>query len=409
MSNKLFSLFNTSGVSGNPSVVNNTVSPTLSVAAVMQPNETYAAFGHRICLVTNGNVLTLRTILQRIYSQEKANQIKDEKLQQQQKIQISKEINENELEIENQHAHKRSLELEINNTQTSISELKQKLSEAKNKIGQENKMARLKLTLGCIIIAILTVYLFVFYGSTFYSAFFKNFGSAEISIGSAMFDANAFVNALNAGFGELIFILSAPIIFMGLGFALHFFSIQKGSSKYLKIASVVIVTFVFDCILAYSIAKKIYEINAISMWGDVEPFGLNIAIKDIDFWAVIFCGFVVYIIWGIVFDMTMTAYEDLKMNKTEIEQIELKLDNQKQNLSTSLEKYNIADSIIKKLQIKKSDLNNQLNSKLLYNPNLIRNAFTQFFQGWTTVLGALLMPVKDSEDVYNEEVKNLLS
>lgn len=396
-------------MSGNSSVGNNTVSPTLSVAAVMQPNETYAAFGHRICLVTNGNVLTLRTILQRIYSQEKANQIKDENLQQQQKIQINKEINENDLEIENQQAHKRSLELEINNVQTSISELKQNLSEAKNKIGQENKMARLKLTLGCIIIAILTVYLFVFYGSTFYSAFFKNFGSTEISIGSAMFDANAFANALYAGFGELIFILSAPIIFMGLGFALHFFSIQKGFSKYLKIASIVIVTFIFDCILAYSIAKKIYEINAISHWGDVEPFGLNIAILDNDFWAVIFCGFVVYIIWGIVFDMTMTAYEDLKMNKTEIEQIELKLDNQKQNLSILWEKYNIADSIINKLQIKKTDLNNQLSSKILYNPNLIRNAFTQFFQGWTTVLGALLMPVKDSEDVYNEEVKNLLS
>ena len=49
------------------------------------------------------------------------------------------------------------------------------------------------------------------------------------------------------------------------------------------------------------------------------------AIHDINSWAVIFCGFIVYIIWGIVFDQCMDAYDKMDLNKTKLKEIAQKI------------------------------------------------------------------------------------
>lgn len=97
---------------------------------------------------------------------------------------------------------------------------------------------------------------------------------------------------------------------------------QELWTKYLKTFSVLLITFIFDCILAYLIAKKIYDIEVMTKLGEFPDFNIGMAVEDVNVWAVIFCGFIVYIIWGIVFDMSMTAYEDLRSNRKEILKIE---------------------------------------------------------------------------------------
>ncbi|MDE6369109.1 MAG: hypothetical protein K2K94_07715, partial [Muribaculaceae bacterium] len=145
----------------------------IEAIADMQKGESYTAFGKRMCMLTNGNVLTLRTILQRIYHYEKSRQLNDENLQHQRREAIIKEIEKKDVEISDAQTQKKACHKEIENFETEISELKEKRLEAINKNGQENKMAKLKLILGCIILVVLTIYLFVFYSSTFFSAFFK--------------------------------------------------------------------------------------------------------------------------------------------------------------------------------------------------------------------------------------------
>lgn len=385
------------------------VSIVVDTITEMQEGESYTAFGKRMCMVTNGSTLTLRTILQRIYHYEKSRQLNDENIQNHRKTSIIKEIERKDIEITDAQTRKIACQQSINNLENEISELKETRLEATNKNGQLNKMARIKLILGCIILAILTIYLFVFYSSTFYSAFFKDFGSGDFSVGEAMFDAQTLTKAYNDGFGELIFILSAPIIFMGLGFALHFFSVQKGIAKYFKITAIVLVTFVFDCILAYAIAKKIYDVEAISSWTDSEPFSLSMAITNHDVWAVIFCGFIVYIIWGIVFDMTISAYENLKSNKTEIGQIDCRITHKKQLLADAQSENTNLEGLIEKLNIERRGLNNAYNSKVSFDPNIIKRSFSEFFQGWSTVLGALLLPEEESKAVYEQEVNTFIT
>lgn len=384
--------------------------PVIEVDTIseLQVGENYTSFGKRMCMMTNGSALTLRVILQRIYHYERGQQLKDENMQKQRRDNIINDIEKKDVEISDAQTQKNGCKQAIANLDNEIVELKQKRIEAFKRNGEVNKMARIKLILGCIILTILTLYLFVFYSSTFYSAFFKDFGASELSVGAAMFDAQTIPKALDEGFGELLFVLSAPIIFMGLGFALHFFSIQNGYAKYLKIASIVVVTFIFDCILAYYIAKNIYDIEAVSSWGETEPFNLTIAISSIHVWAVIFCGFVVYIIWGIVFDMTISAYEGLRSNKTEIEQIELRLDSKKQLLVNKQNELNELDGRIAKLTIEKDNLSKSLSYKASYDPNIIRQAFSEFFQGWTSVVGALSMPEDECRAIYEQELNTLI-
>jgi hypothetical protein len=167
------------------------------------------------------------------------------------------------------------------------------------------KKPRAQFFIGLIILLPITLYLFVFYISASYSAFFKAFNSNEVI--AAIFDANALSKAINDGLLEAIFVCTIPFAFLGLGFLIHMFQKEKRTGK-LKILALFIVTFIFDSILAYQIERKIYDFDKTLT---SPPFDLKIAFSSVEFWGIIFAGFVVYIIWGLIFDFTMKEYDNI--------------------------------------------------------------------------------------------------
>ncbi|HWV74037.1 MAG TPA: hypothetical protein VN040_20100, partial [Pseudosphingobacterium sp.] len=174
--------------------------------------------------------------------------------------------------------------------------------------------------IGLLLLLPITVYLFVFYISATYSAFFKDFSNDSIT--AAIFDAQALNNALKAGWLEGVLVLTIPSVFLGLGYVIHMMQKEKGIKNVLRLIALFITTFLFDALLAYQIEKKIYEFNKTL---DSLPYNLQIALGEAEFWMIIFAGFVVYIIWGLVFDITMKEHENLdKINgfvKTKLEEI----------------------------------------------------------------------------------------
>ncbi len=184
-------------------------------------DETYVYYGTRICGKVTASLPALSAFLPRVYNTEKQRQIDDEELQRKHKQELSHQIDDMTSQITQLNAEREKSEHKISDLAEAVSQLKEKLIEAKSVHGEVNKMANVKLILGLVILSVLTLYLVVFYSSTFYSAFFKQF-DGDISIGAAMFDPQAIPHALADGFGEVIFILCAPIIFMGLGYGLHF-------------------------------------------------------------------------------------------------------------------------------------------------------------------------------------------
>lgn len=401
------SLFQAKPIAANPSQPITQLSPDAKLQ-----DETYVYYGTRICGKVTASLPALSAFLPRVYNSEKQRQIADEELQRRHKQELSKRLEDTENSITRTEAEIGKAEGRIADLNDIIAELKEKLSDAKAQHGEINKMANVKLTVGLVILCILTLYLFIFYSSTFYSAFFKDFYSGDISIGAAMFDSQALPHALSEGIGELIFILCAPIIFMGLGYGLHFFMQQKSWTRFLKSGSVLVITFVFDCILAYLIAKKIYEVEALTKLGDVPEFNIGIAVRDVNVWAVIFCGFIVYLIWGIVFDMVMTAYEELRSNRKEIEKIEEKIQDKKELVSQ--EKQRIADekSQLGSLQNRKQTLAKEMTLTVHFDSQIIKTALSEFFTGWMTMMNGLNRPKTEQDEairIYSTTIQELLN
>lgn len=174
--------------------------------------------------------------------------------------------------------------------------------------------------IGLFILFFLTVYLFVFYSSASYSTFFKEFSLSQIGIANSIFDAKALTNALRDGAMELVLIMTIPFVFLGLGYLIHKLQEEKGSRKVIKIGTLVLVTFLFDAIMAYEITEKIYNIRKQNSFGDLPEFSISMAFSSINFWLIIFAGFIVYLIWGFVLDFVLEALGKLDKVKVALKE-----------------------------------------------------------------------------------------
>lgn len=374
-------------------------------------DETYVYYGTRICGKVTASLPALSAFLPRVFNAEKQRQVADEKLQLRHKQELADKLVETDNEIASIKAEINKTEHNIIDLNETIADLREKLIEAKNLHGEVNKMAKVKMVIGLLILSVLTLYLVVFYSSTFYSAFFKQF-DADVTIGAAMFDPQALPHALTDGFGELIFILCAPIIFMGLGYSLHFFMQQDSWTKYVKTASVLVITFIFDCILAYLIAEKIYNIQIMTKLGQFPDFNIDMAIHDVNVWAVIFCGFIVYIIWGIVFDMTMTAYEDLRSNRKEIMKLEEGIQVKKDSISQEKQRLEGTRAKLESLDNRRKSIAAAMSKTVHFDTQIIKTALSDFFTGWMTMMNGLSRPKVEQDEanqIYTTTIQQLFN
>lgn len=295
---------------------------------------------------------------------------------------------------------------QIDFVKDEINELNDKLAEAKRKDGEQNKMARIKFVIGSLILVIMTIYLFIFYSSTFYSAFLLSAkklieSDAANLLGMAVFNSHAVAWAYEDGFGSLCFILTGPVIFMGLGYVLHYFMEQDGAVKWLKAGALLFITFAFDCILAYKIGELLYDVTRAASWTEMPSYSFALAVKDINTYAVIFLGFIVYFIWGIVFGMVMTAYGDLRSNKKEINAIMGKLSQAKIKLSDYKQQIPQLDATDKNLKIQIANLNAQISKGCYIDKGLVKTALADFYAGWVS----LMLPLGCTTDEQSQAQK----
>jgi len=273
------------------------------------------------------------------------------------------------------------------------------------------KGASTKFWIGLIILIPITLYLFTFYISTSYSAFFKTF-DPDSNLMMNVLDPKAFEIAWADGALEGAFVTLIPFVFLGLGFLIHMFSETKSISNYLKIAVLIFITFVFDAILAYQIEEKIYEMNKTF---DSAPFDLSIAFTKIQFWGIIFAGFMVYVIWGLVFDFIMKENKEKDKIKHEqqrrqkdilIHQERISdLDKQKDILIKEL---NSIKELIAKAQGRVGELQRIIDAVIIPTKEYALYA-SEYVQGWITFISEKLFIsrgetqnlLKECTDVYD--------
>lgn len=235
--------------------------------------------------------------------------------------------------------------------------------------------------IGLVLLLPITLYLLVFYVSASYSSFFKEF--TDDSLTAAIFDKDAFNNAFNDSWLEGILVVTIPFVFMGLGYIIHMIQKGKGIKNTIRLVSLFTLTFLFDGLLAYIIEKKIYDFNKTP---DSPLYNLQIALGEAEFWMIIFAGFVVYVIWGLVFDFVMKEFEKLDAIKVFIRSKKEEIKNLENQLTKVIEKINE----LKNKVIDEAGKISILHSKIagfIFPVKEYLNYHNQYKEGWFQAIG----------------------
>ncbi|MCD0454497.1 beta-carotene 15,15'-monooxygenase [Chryseobacterium sp. LC2016-27] len=375
----------------------------------VEPNEesteesrkrTYHESGYRDSSRTSGNHSTLSICLDAVYSKfqneekemvEKQKKLKESYVNEQKNketeikaLTVSQETKEENLKAKN---------IEIENHQHTIEALKTEIIDLPRNPEKYNvkatRGASTKFWIGVILLVPITLYLLTFYISTSYSAFFKSFDAKSTVIQSVL-DAQAFSKAWNEGVIEGAFVTLIPFVFLGLGFLIHMFGENKTKANYIKLGLLFVVTFVFDSILAYEIESKLYELNKTF---DSLPFNLKIAFTKIQFWGIIFAGFIVYIIWGVVFDFVMKEHKEKDKIKSEQEirqktvlSLTEKINVLKKEIEGILANIGNTKELIIKTKGRIEELQNIIDGVIIPTKDYKLYA-SEYVQGWVTFIG----------------------
>jgi hypothetical protein len=271
---------------------------------------TYYQSGFAASVKATGKPIVLKACLQNLYMSFE-DQCRKQKLEQDRLKQPYREEQEkNRTELKKSEVAIGIYEKKEQDLSDDIDQIKNEIVEVKrnpDKYGiEDGKGLKAHFYIGLILLLPITLYLLVFYISASYSAFFKEF--ANDSLTAAIFDANALTNSIKASWLEGVLVITIPFVFMGLGYVIHMVQKEKSLKNIFRMIGLFITTFLFDALLAYQIERKIYEFNKTT---DSAPYNLNIALGEAEFWMIIFAGFVVYIIWGLVFDFVMKEFENI--------------------------------------------------------------------------------------------------
>jgi len=362
---------------------------------------TYYQTGYGAALKAGGSSINFRACLENVYAsfeqQCREQEFQQTKLKQpyiEEKSRKQSELKNTEAAISIFEEKKKNVAEKINLAKAEIEDV----NHNPEKYGvSSNKRPKAQFYIGVFLLIPITLYLFVFYISATYSAFFKDFSTDSLS--AAIFDAQAFNNALNAGWLEAVLIFTIPSVFLGLGYIIHMVQKGKGIKNVVRMISLFIVTFLFDGLLAYQIEKKIYEFNKTP---DSLPYNLKIALGEAEFWMIIFAGFVVYIIWGLVFDITMKEHENLDKIKGYIAS---KLEEMK---AMDEEKKEIIEEIIslKKKVVEISGRISELQSTIdgfVLNLKQYLLYHNQYREGWfQSVRSELAVPLSKQNEILEE-------
>lgn len=345
-------------------------------------SETYEDWGYRLAGQTRGGSANHRNYLYKVINDIKQAQQRDKQKQDAYKEGLNRQIMDKEAEIERYRK-------DIDDRKGLIEALKEKIEKLNLNITEKSAndvVDKLGLIIGTLILLFITVYLLIFYSSASYSAFFRVFTIDSTNLTQAIFDAQALTKAWHDGFTELVLILTIPFVFLGLGYLIHKFQEDK---KYIKLTVVVLGTFLFDAILAYEIVKKIYEIKAANSFDDLPEYSVAMALEDVSFWVIIFSGFMVYLIWGFIFDIVMNGYNKEKRQeqrtakeRQEIAQCERRLSDHEKEIASLQSKINEVGQ-------EKAKLINERDTTFTIDRVEISQELTNFHAGWLRYLKGL--------------------
>lgn len=304
-------------------------------------------------------------------------------------------ISKLQAEVLQESANKQEIIAKVNSEKRNKSELEKGIEELELeridiKNGESETEDTIPFVIGTFITLLLTLYLFVFYSSSGYSAFY---GIKQGSLG--FINPNVFADARNSGGGVIALVILFPAIFLGLGFLIHN-SIEKNKihvsknekKEYLVISLLLAITFIADAFIGYKISQGVHT-NEFAAGETDELWRFEMIYTDINFYLVLILGFVVYVIWGLLLNYVLSH----PYLKTENEKVKLLLTNSANRIS---EKRNELSEIVSrihklesdlvvvdtKIEQKRADIIGYENGVIPINVSALKGSIGEFMGGW---------------------------
>lgn len=347
--------------------------------------------GYRDSGANDGNFESFKTNLQTIEQQylteAKKNFSRDE--DEQKKADLEKK----KLETENQE-----LEGKIDSVKKgSIAQLREMIDKLRSEIFDikadpekhvTEKPDRSGFYISLAFVILGAVALWAFYASAFYSAVFRQISKVDdTTIMSSLLYGNAISDAFGGGFLSGLFTVIFPAVVLMFGFFIHI-NMNRPSrlSRYLFLPGSILVTFFLDYLIAYHISKNIHDIIQLNkLEGEMVLYSFGMALTDMNFWMIIFLGFVPTIIWGFVLDHCLKSARNkdvvmlaIRKREEEIKQIEARIaeqtayiDELKGMISANRQKIAAIDAELEKFS---------------YNGHELRNRLSAYCKGWLQFL-----------------------
>ena len=309
--------------------------------------------------------------------------------------------------IANSNASKRNKE----DKEKEIEELELEKIDVRN--GDNEAGSTAPFVIGAFITILLTLYLFVFYSSSGYSAFY---GIKPGSLG--FINPNVFADATNKGGGVISLIILFPVIFLGLGFLIHD-SLEKNkklvsekkSKRFGLILTLLLITLIADSFIGYKISEGVHT-NEFNAGRTNELWKFNMIFSDINFYLVLILGFVVYVIWGFLLHYVLShPYLKTESEKVKllIENLNSKISERRNDLSEIVAKIHKLESEIitidDNVEAKQKDIFGYENGVIPVNIASLRGSVGEFMGGWQNYTYGNFSQIR-AKNLVDDAIKN---
>jgi len=296
--------------------------PPVISSSTVNDKITYSQFGFQSARRSESHPEAITGYLERVYEKFLGEQKLDEESLKQRIAKLKLEV-QRELERKSETgADLASFKTNKQDKENEIEELELEKIEIRNGDGETGDT--IPFVIGAFITLMLTLYLFVFYSSSGYSAFY---GIKANTLG--FINPDVFTDASDKGPGVIALIIFFPVIFLGLGFLIHD-SLEKNNQlvkankpkHYGFIISLLSITLVTDAFMGYKISEGVYN-NDFNAGRVTDPWHFGMIYSDITFYLILTLGFVVYVIWGFLLHYVLSH----PYLKTESEKVKLLTEN----------------------------------------------------------------------------------
>lgn len=270
------------------------------------------SYGYEKAEHHRGNALALENLLNQIRRGYIIDVDANEEQRQKQKAELENRIVEREKSAEDVRTEMRQV------TDTDIPRLEQELLQLDEEILQIRRdesegnnrfyhLDRLKRNLYAVMTVLLTLFIYLFYVSSFYSAFFRDLAGELQRVTNAGGNTAGILSAVFAreAFATLDFHWAGPILLFAFGAMLHIVWEFEGKQKYVGVGLLLALILGTDGLLAYFIEHKSYELKVLmGMANAGEEAWWSAPI----FYLVLAMGFAASLVWSGLLHAFMQEY-----------------------------------------------------------------------------------------------------